>query len=175
MENEKSLTITEEDLAKKIAEEVAKAVAEKESELKKSHDSEMAQFRINAKAEKEVAVKKAKEEANLSAEELAKKQVEEQTKLKDQELAELRAYKKRGELTQKLANASVPTMFVNDSRLLSAEDGDIDAVIETIKKEYQSTLPKGGAVVDTNVKGNATSGTDPEKAELERVRKLGLR
>lgn len=160
-------TFTEEQLAeinKQIADAVNKAVDETTAKLTKDHNDAMAGLRKKAKADQEEAVKNAVDKATLSTEELAKKQVEEQMKAKDTELAELRAYKKQGELQKKLANAGVPTMFVHDSRLLNAEEGKIDEVIETIKTEYSKTLPQG-ATTSTNVSTNGASSSNDAKAK----------
>lgn len=166
---------TEEQLAeieKAKQEAVAKALAEKEVELKKQHDSEMAQMRIKAKSDQEIAVKKAKDEATLSAEELARKELEEKTQEQANEIAELRAYKKQGELTKKLVDNNLPTFFVNDSRLLNSTNENVDDVIKTIKEEYKKSLPNNGATITTNVIG---SGSDnKEDNELNRFRNLGL-
>ena len=167
------ITLTEEELQKKIDEAVNKAKADQEAELKKKHDSEMAQARIQAKEDKEKAVKKAQEDASLSAEEKAKKEVEEQRKAEREELEQLRLEKKINDRANKLKDKGLPDFFKNDSRLLNAEDDKVDDVITTIEKEYKGSLPKG-ATIDTNVRG-ANSGKSQEQAELERVRGLGLK
>lgn len=96
--------------------------------LRKKHDDEL---------------KRTKEQAGKTAEELAEERVKEQNEAKDKELAELRAYKKSGELSKKLAKEGLPDFFKNDTRLINAEDGDLDKVIKDIKKEYGDVLPKG--------------------------------
>ena len=170
------ITLTEEELQAKIDEAVKKSVAETTEKLEKSHNEAMAQQRIKAKEEKESAIKKAVEEANLSAEEKAKKEMEEQRKAEQEELAQLRLEKKVNDRAKKLAEAELPDFFKNDSRLLNADDEQVDEVIKTIKEEYKKVLPNG-AVVSTNVVSTTPSGQTQktkEQLELERARKLGL-
>lgn len=146
------------EIKKQIDEAVSKAVEETTTKLTKEHNDTVARIRKNEKEERETAIQKAKDDAKLSSDELAKKQVEEQIKAKDTEIAELRAYKKVGELTKKLAEAGVPTLFVNDSRLLNAEEDKVDEVIKSIKDEFSKLMPSG-ATVSTNVN---TSGSKQE-------------
>lgn len=146
---------------KQIKDAVAKAVKETTEELTRKNNDDFSKYRQKRDEDEKKAVEKAKSEAGMTAEELAKKQVEEQMKAKDTELAELRAYKKRGELTKKLQDAGVPTLFVNDSRLQSAEDGAIDEVIKTIKDEFSKCLPNG-ATIDTNVSTNTSKGSSED-------------
>ena len=51
------------------------------------------------------------------------------------ELAELRQFKKNAVLSEKLKKEGLPDFFKNDTRLLNAEDGNIDKVIKDIKKD----------------------------------------
>ena len=164
-------TLTDEELKAKIEEEVSKRLADKEAELKKKHDSEMAQLRIQAKEEKEKAIKKAQEEANLSAEEKAAKKIEEERKAEREELEQLRLEKKVNDRANKLKEKGLPDFFKNDSRLLSAEDGEVDNVIKTIEEEYKKVLPKG-ATTDTNVRGGGNTQTNDPFAGF---RKEGLK
>ena len=166
------ITLTEEELQKRITDEVNKAKADLETELKKKHDSQMAQMRIKAKEDTDKAVKKAQEDATLSAEEKAKKEMEEQRKAEQQELEQLRLEKKVNDRANKLKEKGLPDFLKNDSRLLNAEEDKVDEVINTIEKEYKGSMPKG-ATINTNVNGTNT-GKSQEQAELERVRKLGL-
>ena len=169
------LTLTEEELQKKIDEAVKKATEETSAKLEKAHNESMAQQRIKAKEEQEKAVAKAVAEANLSAEEKAKKEIEEQRKAEQEELAQLRLEKKVNDRAKKLAEAELPDFFKNDTRLINAEDEQVDEVIKTIKEEYSKVLPKG-ATISTNVMTNTPSGQPQktkEQLELERLRKLG--
>ena len=170
------ITLTEEELQKKIDEAVKKATEETTTKLVKEHNEQMAQQRIKAKDEQDKAVKKAVEEANLSAEEKAKKEIEEQRKAEQEELATLRLEKKINDRAKKLAENDLPDFFKNDSRLLNAEDDKVDEVIKTIKEEYTKVLPSG-ATVSTNVNVSTESGKQQktkEQLEIERMRKLGL-
>ena len=174
------ITMTQEELDKKIEEAVNKAKAEQEAELKKTHDSEKAQMRIKAKEELDKAVKKATEEANLSAEEKAKKDLEEKERQKEEEhkaeheeLEKLRLEKKINDRANKLEEAGLPKIFKNDTRLISANDDEVDDVIKTLKAEFEEIAPKV-AVTDTNVRGASGNKITPEQAELERVRHLGI-
>lgn len=168
------MDLTEEqkaELEKAKQEAITKAIAERELELKKKHDEEMAQLRIKAKAEKEDAIKKAEENAKLTADEKAKKEFEEQRKKDDEELAQLRLEKKLNERREKLVKAGVPEVFKNDSRLINADDGDLDTVIKTIESDWKGLLPKG-ATITTNVVGGS-----PDKAndEYAQFRNMGLK
>ena len=170
------LTLTEEELQKKIDEAVKKATDETTAKLVKEHNENMAQQRIKAKEEQEKAVKKAVDEANLTAEQKAQKELEEQRKADQEELAQLRLEKKVNDRAKKLSEAELPDFFKNDTRLLNAEDEQVDDVIKTIKEEWSKVLPKG-ATVSTNVVTDTPSGQTKktkEQLELERARKLGL-
>lgn len=166
------ITLTEEQLQEKIDEQVKKAVAETTEQLKKEHNEEMARQRMKAKEEQKKAVESAVADANLSAEEKAKRQLEEERKADKEELERLRYEKKVNDRAGKLKENGLPDFFKNDSRLLNAEEDKVDEVIETIKKEYNEVIPKG-ATTDTNVHGT-NSGKGSEKAELDRIRHLGL-
>jgi hypothetical protein len=172
MENQE-LTLTEEELKKKIDEAVKKATDELSTKLAKEHNEQMAQQRIKAKDDQDKAVAKAVAEANLSAEEKAKKEIEEQRKLEQEELAQLRLEKKINDRAKKLADNELPDFFKNDTRLLNAEEDKVDEVIKTIKEEYSKVLPKG-ATTSTNINATTPSGTkSKEEQELERLRNLG--
>jgi hypothetical protein len=125
MENQE-LTLTEEELKKKIDEAVKKATDELSTKLAKEHNEQMAQQRIKAKDDQDKAVAKAVAEANLSAEEKAKKEIEEQRKLEQEELAQLRLEKKINDRAKKLAENELPDFFKNDTRLLNAEEDKVD-------------------------------------------------
>lgn len=127
------------------------------------HNSDMAQMRQKYDAD----LKKAKEQANLSAEELANQRAKEQQEANEKELNELRSYKKTTELSQKLAKEGLPDFLKNDSRLLNAEDGNVDKVIKTIKGEFEQSLPKGArhsTVVQTQTNGSTPSGDAKQEA-----------
>ena len=173
MENQ--ITLTEEELEQKITEAVSKAVAEKTTELEKAHNSAMAQQRVKADEEKKKAVEKAVAEASLSAEQKAQKEVEEQRKAEQEELAQLRLEKKVNDRAKKLADAELPDFLKNDSRLLNAEDEQVDSVIKTIKEEWSKSIPQG-ATISTNVMTTTPQGSQKskEQLELERARSLGL-
>lgn len=169
------IELTEEELQAKITEAVNQAVAKTTETLTKNHNESMAQQRIKAKDEQDKAVKKAVEEANLTAEEKAKKEIEEQRKADQEELAKLRHEKKVNDRAKKLSENNLPDFFKNDSRLLNAEDEQVDEVIKTIKEEYLKVVPDG-ATVSTNVVATTETGNkkSKEQAELERARSLGL-
>ena len=86
---------------------------------------------------------------------------------------QLRLEKKINDRAKKLQENGLPDFFKNDSRLLNAEEDKVDEVIATIKKEWESNLPKG-AQVNTNVRGGNQGGKTEEELELERVRNLGV-
>lgn len=113
---------------------IAAKVQEKADELTAQHNGQMATMR--KKYEGDLA--KAKEQANMTAEQIAAEKVKEQ-----QELTELRQFKKNTVLGEKLKKEGLPDFFKNDTRLLNAEDGDIDKVIKEIKKEFDAFQPKG--------------------------------
>lgn len=152
------------EIQKQIDSAVSKAVEETTAKLTKENNNIIAGIRKSAKEEQENAIQRAKEEAKLTTEELAKKQAEEQIKQKDNEIAELRAYKKMGELSKKLKDAGVPDLFVNDSRLQNAEDDKVDDVIKTIKDEFSKLIPSG-ANVSTNVQANNSNTSTNTKAK----------
>lgn len=118
---------------------IAQKVQEKADELTAQHNGAMA----NMRKKYDDDIKKTKEQANKSAEEIAAEKIKEQQEADQKELAELRAYKKSGEISKRLAKEGLPDFFKNDTRLLNAEDGDLDKVVKDIKKEYDSYLPKG--------------------------------
>ena len=114
-------------------------VQEKAEQLTAQHNGQMA----NLRKKYDDDLKKAKEQAGLTAEQLAQEKVKEQYEADQKELSELRAYKKSSEISQKLAKEGLPTFFKNDTRLLNANDGDLDKAIKEVKKEYEANLPKG--------------------------------
>ena len=119
--------------------------------LTAKHNGEMATMR--KKYDSDLA--RAKEQAGLTAEQLAQEKIREQQEQDAQELAELRQFKKVSVLSEKLKKEGLPDFFKNDTRLLNANDGDVDKVIKDIKKEYEPYLPKGAS--HSTVVQNATT------------------
>ena len=153
------LTKTEQELNDLIADAVKTEV----EKLTAKHNGEMATMRQKYDAE----VKKAKEQANMTADEIAQQKIKEQQEATLQELNDLRAYKKSTQLGERLAKENLPAYFKNDTRLLSAEDGDLDKVIKDVKKEYEATLPKGAthSTVVQTASGGKPSGNQPTNAD----------
>ena len=118
---------------------IAVKVQEKADELTAQHNGQMA----NLRKKYDDDLKKAKEQAGKTAEELAQEKIKEQQEEKDNELNELRQFKKNAILTEKLKKEGLPDFFKNDTRLLNAEDGNVDKVIKDIKKEFEAFQPKG--------------------------------
>ena len=130
--------------------------------LTAKHNGEMASIRKKHETE----LTKAKEQANMSAQELAEQKVREQQEHDAQELAELRQFKKNSVLSEKLKKEGLPEFFKNDTRLLNAEDGNIDKVIKDIKKEFDAYQPKGAThstVVQTQTQ--AVNNASDEKGQ----------
>ncbi|MBO7715448.1 MAG: hypothetical protein J6S85_17940 [Methanobrevibacter sp.] len=135
--------------------------------LTAKHNGEMATMR--KKHESDLA--KAKEQANMSAQELAEQKVREQQEHDAQELAELRQFKKSSVLTEKLKKEGLPDFFKNDSRLLNADDGNVDKVIKDIKKEFEAYQPRGAThstVVPTQSQ-NVNRQQDDKGAAFEKM------
>ena len=152
--DEQTITLTQAELDARVEEAVASAT----KDLEKKHNAEM----YNARKE----IKDLKN-ANLSQEEIEKRVREEQDEAVKTELAELRSFKKQSILGDKLAKEGLPSYFKNDSRLLNADDGDIDKVLKDIKKDYEASLPKGNphsTVINTGGKPNVS---DKDKANAE--------
>lgn len=130
--------------------------------LTAKHNSDMAAMR--KKHDSELA--KAKEQANLTAEQIAEQRMREQQEQDAQELAELRQFKKVSVLSEKLKKEGLPEFFKNDTRLLNAEDGDVDKVIKDIKKDYEASQPKGvshSSVVANPSGGNKDASNDRQE------------
>ena len=82
-------------------------------------------------------------------------------------LVKLRTFKKNTVLSEKLKKEGLPDFFKNDTRLLNAEEGNVDKVIKDIKKEYEQYQPKGAThstVVQTNTSGGNTQQSEKELA-----------
>ena len=153
---EDTITLTQAEFDAKVEEAVKSAT----DELVKKHNKEMYDSRQE--------IKKLKD-ASLSKEELEAKVRQEQDEATQKELTELRAYKKQSILTDKLAKEGLPSYFKNDRRLLDAEDGDLDKVIKTVKKEYDDSLPKGSShstVINTGGSQPQISEKDKANAEM---------
>ena len=118
---------------------IAAKVQEKADELTAKHNGEMATQRKKYDDD----IRKAKEQAGKTAEEIAQEKIKEQQERDAQELTELRQFKKNTVLGEKLKKEGLPDYFKNDTRLLNAEDGDLDKVIKDIKKDYEQYQPKG--------------------------------
>lgn len=114
-------------------------VNEATEKLVAKHNSDMA----NMRKKYDDDIRKEKEKAGLTAQELAEQKIKEQQEADQKELSDLRAYKKSNEISNRLAKEGLPNYFKNDTRLLNANDADLDKVIKDVKKEYEQTLPKG--------------------------------
>ena len=138
----------------------AKATEVTES-LTAEHNGKMATLRKKYEDD----IKKAKEQANLTAEQIAEQKVKEQQEHDLQELNELRQFKKVSVISEKLNKEGLPDFFKNDSRLLNAEDGDLDKVIKDIKKDYEPYQQKG-AKYSTVVQNASGQKPNNDKAEV---------
>lgn len=101
------ITLTEEELQKRIDD----AVSKKTEEIKAENDEKFASYRKKRDEQEQKAVAKAVEDAKLSTEDLEKKKHEEENKQKEEELAELRAFKKSATLEAKLTEKGLPSFF----------------------------------------------------------------
>ena len=147
---------------------IAAKVQEKADELTAQHNGQMANMR--KKYEGDLA--KAKEQANMTAEQLAAEKVKEQQEHDAQELAELRQFKKNSVLTEKLKKEGLPEFFKNDTRLLNAEDSNVDKVIKDIKKEFDAYQPKGAThstVIPTQSQTIAKGENDGQGVAFEKM------
>ena len=151
---------------------IAAKVQEKADEMTAQHNGQMA----NLRKKYDDDLKKAKEQAGKTAEELAQERIKEQQEHDAQELTELRQFKKNTVLSEKLKKEGLPDFFKNDTRLLNAEEGNIDKVIKDIKKEYEQYQPKGAThstVVQTNTTSGNTQASDKEQAKEQAYEKMG--
>lgn len=142
---------------------IQERVKAREDELTSKHNGEMASLRTKHDAE----IKKVKDQASLSVEEKARLLAEEKEQETQKELNDLRAFKKGKILEERLAKEGLPSYFKNDTRLLSAEDEQLDTAIKSVKKEYEDTLPKGNthsSVVQTH--SNPTVSKQDETQEV---------
>lgn len=138
------------------------SVSARETELKAEHDKAFASQRTKYESQ----IKSLKEGVGKSAEELAQQKIKEQQEQDQQELNELRAYKKSTILGEKLAKENLPIFLKNDTRLLNADEAEVDKIIKDIKKEYEASLPTKGNPHSTIVPtgGKAQTTTDKDKA-----------
>ena len=140
---------------------IQERVKAREEELSSKHNGEMASLRKSY----DEKIKKEKEQATLTVEEKARLLAEEKEQETQKELNDLRAFKKGKLLEERLTKEGLPAHYKYDTRLLSAEDGNIDTVIKTVKKEWEETQPKGNthsSIVQTQSTKHTTSG-DSEK------------
>lgn len=135
-------------------------VNEATEKLVAKHNSDMA----NMRKKYDDDIRKEKERAGLTAQELAEQKIKEQQEADQQELSELRQYKKSNEISSRLAKEGLPSFFKNDSRLLNANDTDLDKAIKDVKKEYEATLPKG-ATHSTIIQTGANSPKGDDKSQ----------
>ena len=157
---DKTITLTETELQERIDSAVKSAT----DELISKHNGEMATLR--KKHESQLA--KVKEESNMSAEEIANQRAKEIAQAQEDELNQLRTFKKETILKDKLSKAGLPSYFINDNRLLSAEEGELDKVIKVVKTEYDATQPSGtthSTVVQVSGGGKPT----PQPSETDRA------
>lgn len=145
---------------------ISSKVEEATKSLEGKHNSAMAKVRTDY----ETKIKDLKAENELGKEEYAKQKLQEQQEADANELKELRAFRKSTILGEKLAKEGLPSYFKNDTRLLNANDSDLDKAIKDVKKEYEATLPSGNqhsSVVQTQngFKKVSTSSDNPERDE----------
>lgn len=137
---------------------VNQKLEEQKNALEKDHNEKM----YKARKEYDAKLENYKKEMSLSEEERAKKLAEERERELNDELTELRAYKKNSIIKDRLAKEGLPTYFANDSRLLSAEDGELDKVLKEVKKDYEANLPKGNTHSSVVQSGGATPTNDKD-------------
>lgn len=143
-------------------------VQETRESVSKEYDGKFAAQRTKHDEE----IKKIKDSIGKSAEELAEERIKEQQQKDAQELADLRSFKKNTILGEKLAKEGLPSFFKNDTRLLNAEDGDLDKVIKDVKKEYEATQPKGNthsSVVQQGGSISPSAGKDDQTVANEKM------
>lgn len=155
----------------KTEKELTELIEEKVNEATEKLTSEHNGIMANLRKKHDADLKKVKEQASLTAEELAKEKLKEQQEADRVALEELRSYKKTNELTKRLVKEGLPEFFVNDARLLGAEEGDLNKVIREVKKDYDANFPKGNqhsTVTQVNV-GGATQKADDKQAMFDEV------
>lgn len=147
---EDTITLTQAELDAKVEEAVKTAT----DDLVKKHNKEMYDSRQE--------IKKLKD-ATKDQETLKKEQDEEILK----ELNDLRAYKKTNVIGERLAKEGLPTYLKNDSRLINAEEGELDKVIKVVKKDYEDSIPKGTQHSTVIKTGGTPPSDDKNKAKEE--------
>jgi hypothetical protein len=113
-----------------------------------------------SKAERE-KFEKQLAKATMTAEEKLKAEQEEKFNAVISELTTLKTEKKQLTTSKLLQEAELPTILVNDVRIVNAEIDDIPAVIKEIKKEYGDYLKETQKVV-----GSATPKSQPTTANV---------
>jgi hypothetical protein len=113
-----------------------------------------------SKAERE-KFEKQLAKATMTAEEKLKAEQEEKFNAVISELTTLKTEKKQLTTSKLLQEAELPTILVNDVRIVNAEIDDIPAVIKEIKKEYGDYLKE-----TQRVGGSATPKSQPTTANV---------
>ena len=134
--------------------------ATKDTISKGEFDSKFA----NQRKSYEDKIKALEDKLGVTAEEKAKELAKQKEEELANELTELRTFKKSSLLKERLTKEGLPSFLANDSRLINADEGDLDKVIKTVKSDYEANLPKGnthssviktgGAVPPANDKNN---------------------
>ena len=88
-------------------------------------------------------IKDLENKLGITAEEKAKELAKQKEEELANELNELRTFKKSSVLKERLTKEGLPSFLANDSRLINAEDGELDKVVKVVKGEYEAILPKG--------------------------------
>ena len=130
------------------------------TELEKFKGSFQEQVNKASKAERE-KFEKQLAKATMTAEEKLKAEQEEKFNAVISELTTLKTEKKQLTTSKLLQEAELPTILVNDVRIVNAEIDDIPAVIKEIKKEYGDYLKETQKVV-----GSATPKSQPTTANV---------
>ena len=132
------------DVEKLIQEAVAKREAEIEERLKARYNEQ--EKGIREKLQREA------EKAKMTAEEKAKVEWEERFKAYEEENRQLKAEKAQTVRKEALASAKLPSFYINDKRILEADDDDLKNVISALTKEHTDYLAS---------LGKQTQGTTP--------------
>lgn len=151
----------------KTEEELQTLIEKTLEEQKVAFEKEKNELAYKLRKEGNDKLENYKKSQSLTEEERAKELANEKAKLLEDELNSLRAYKKTSELASKLEKEGLPKYFVNDNRLLSAEEGEIDKVLKVVKGEYEGSLPKGNT--HSSVVSVQTSGNVPQKSSKEQA------
>lgn len=149
MESE-TITLTQAELDAKVEEAVKSAT----DELVKKHNKEMYDSRQELKKLKDAS----KDQETL------KREHDEEI---ERELNDLRAFKRTSIIGDKLAKEGLPTYLKNDSRLINAEDGELDKVIKIVKKDYEDSIPKGNAHSNVIPTGGIAPVDNKEDAKVQ--------